>query len=85
MANVELIRVEERSGGRLLFNFRVTGTAGKMELPIAIKDQGSVALNETTVLQSALGFAEELQGPTPSSSGSTGYLRAATQAGGLYL
>lgn len=61
MANVELIRVEERPGGQLLFNVRVTATAGKIELPIAIKDQGSIASNETTVLQSALGFAKELQ------------------------
>ncbi|MBB5577248.1 MULTISPECIES: hypothetical protein [Rhizobium] len=62
MANVELIKVEERLGGELLFNVRVTATAGKMELPIAIKDQGSVASNETMVLQSALGFAKELDG-----------------------
>ncbi|WP_292429729.1 hypothetical protein [Mesorhizobium sp.] len=29
---------------------------------MTISDQGSVALNETTVLQSALGFAKELEG-----------------------
>lgn len=61
MANVELIKVEERPGGQLLFNVRVTATVGKIELPIAIKDQGSIASNETTVLQSALGFAKELE------------------------
>ncbi|WP_137387588.1 hypothetical protein [Rhodoligotrophos defluvii] len=61
MANIELIKVEERPGGQLLFSVRVTAVAGKMELPIAIKDQGSVASNETTVLQSALGFAKELE------------------------
>ncbi|MCR4266433.1 hypothetical protein [Nitratireductor sp. ZSWI3] len=61
MANIELIKVEERPGGQLLFSVRVTAAAGKIELPIAIKDQGSVASNETTVLQSALGFAKELE------------------------
>jgi len=61
MANIELIKVEERPGGQLLSSVRVTAVAGKMELPIAIKDQGSVASNETTVLQSALGFAKELE------------------------
>ncbi|WP_336069564.1 hypothetical protein [Nitratireductor rhodophyticola] len=61
MANIELIKVEERPGGQLLFSVRVTAVAGKIELPIAIKDQGSVASNETTVLQSALGFAKELE------------------------
>ncbi len=62
MANVELIKVEMRPGGQLLYNVRVTAAAGKIELPIAIKDQGSVASNETTVLQSALGLAKELEG-----------------------
>ncbi len=62
MANIELIKVEERPGGQLLFNVRVTATTGKIELPISIKGQGSVASNETTVLQSALGFAKELEG-----------------------
>jgi hypothetical protein len=62
VANVELIKVEERLGDQLLFNVRVTATAGKIEVPIAIKDQGSVASNETTVLQSALSFAKELEG-----------------------
>jgi hypothetical protein len=61
MANTELIRVEERAGGRLLFNVRVTGTAGQIELPIAISDQGSVELNEMEVLKCALGLASELE------------------------
>jgi hypothetical protein len=61
MANVELIKVEQHIGGQLLFNVRVTTTLGKIELPIAIKDQGSIASNETTVLRSALGFAKELE------------------------
>ena len=62
MVNVELIKVEARPGGQLLFNVRVTATAGKIELPIAIEEQGSVASNEATVLQSALCFAKELEG-----------------------
>jgi hypothetical protein len=61
MATVELITVEERPGGQLLFNVRVTSTAGKIELPIAIEGQGSVASNETTVLQVALDFAKDLE------------------------
>ncbi|MBX5179081.1 hypothetical protein HJB77_22845 [Rhizobium lentis] len=61
MANTELIRVEERPDGRLLFNVRVTGTAGRIELPIAIRDQGSNTSNETAVFQCALDFARELE------------------------
>ncbi|OBQ77386.1 hypothetical protein [Mesorhizobium sp. WSM3873] len=61
MATLELITVEERPGGQLLFNVRVTSTGGKIELPIAIEGQGSVASNETTVLQFALGFAKDLE------------------------
>jgi hypothetical protein len=61
MATIELITVEERTGGQLLFNVRVTSAAGKIELPISIEGQGSVASNETTVLQVALGFATELE------------------------
>ena len=61
MATIELITVEERPGGQLLFNVRVTSAAGKIELPISIEGQGSVASNETTVLQVALGFATELE------------------------
>ncbi|EAV40990.1 hypothetical protein SIAM614_29711 [Stappia aggregata IAM 12614] len=36
--------------------------ASKVELPIAITEQGSDALNETKVLQSSLALAEELEG-----------------------
>ncbi|PBB89093.1 hypothetical protein CK215_29465 [Mesorhizobium sp. WSM3864] len=61
MATVELVAVEERPGGQLLFNVRVTSTAGKIELPIAIEGQGSVASNEKMVLQFALGFAKDLE------------------------
>jgi hypothetical protein len=61
MANVELIKVEERPGGQLLFNVRVTATAGKIELPIVIKDHGATASNETAVLRATLGFAKELE------------------------
>ncbi|GLS18954.1 hypothetical protein GCM10007874_19710 [Labrys miyagiensis] len=60
MALVEMTKVEERANGQLLFNVRVRSITGRMELPIAIKDQGSLALNEATVLRSTLGFAEEL-------------------------
>jgi hypothetical protein len=61
MANVDLIKVEERPGGQILFNVRVTATVGKVELPIVVKDHGSTASNETAVLRSTLGFAEELE------------------------
>ncbi|MEK1897277.1 MAG: hypothetical protein AAAB20_29055 [Rhizobium sp.] len=61
MANLELTKVEERPGGQLLYNIRAMVTAGNIELPIAIKSQGSASLNETMVLQSALEFAEELE------------------------
>ncbi|RWM06938.1 hypothetical protein [Mesorhizobium sp.] len=61
MATIELITVEERPGGQLLFNVRVTSIAGKIELPIAIEGQGSVTSNETTVLQFVLGFAKDLE------------------------
>ncbi|WP_448956467.1 hypothetical protein [Labrys neptuniae] len=60
MAHVEMIKVEERANGRLLFNVRVPLATGKVELPIAIKDQGSSALNEAAFLRSTLDFAEEL-------------------------
>jgi hypothetical protein len=60
MANVELTKVEQRRNGHFLFNVRVQTAAGRMELPIAIEDQGSSALNEAAVLRSTLAFAEEL-------------------------
>ncbi|WP_413990823.1 hypothetical protein ACMDCR_01530 [Labrys okinawensis] len=60
MANVELTKVEQRRNGQLLFSVRVQTTAGRMELPTAIEDQGSSALNEAAVLRSTLTFAEEL-------------------------
>jgi hypothetical protein len=40
----------------------VNTAAGKVELPIAIMEQGSDASNETKVLQSSLALAEELKG-----------------------
>jgi hypothetical protein len=40
----------------------VNTAAGKVELPIAIMEQGSDASNETKVLQSSLALAEELEG-----------------------
>ncbi|GLS23105.1 hypothetical protein GCM10007874_61250 [Labrys miyagiensis] len=60
MANVELIKVEQRRNGHLLFNVRMQTAAGRMELPTAIEDQGSSALNEAAVLRSTLAFAEGL-------------------------
>jgi hypothetical protein len=60
MASIEATEVEARTNGQLLFNVRVQAAAGRMEFPIAIRDQGSPASNETAVFRSALGFAEEL-------------------------
>jgi hypothetical protein len=60
MANVELTKIEERLGGQLLFNVRLNATAGRIEFPISISNQGSAASNEMTVLQSAFALANEL-------------------------
>ncbi|WP_448956001.1 hypothetical protein [Labrys neptuniae] len=61
MTNIELMKVEEQEGGRLLFSVRVPTAAGKMEFPIAVEDQGSQALNEIAVLRSTIVFAEEME------------------------
>ncbi|WP_346907111.1 hypothetical protein [uncultured Roseibium sp.] len=62
MSEIKLTRVEVRPGGQLLYYVRVNTAAGKVELPIAIMEQGSDASNETKVLQSSLALAEELEG-----------------------
>jgi hypothetical protein len=54
MSEIKLTRVEVRPGGQLLYYVRVNTAAGKVELPIAIMEQGSDASNETKVLQSSL-------------------------------
>ncbi|MDZ5454542.1 hypothetical protein [Labrys sp. ZIDIC5] len=61
MTNVELIKVEEQGGGRLLFSVRAPAAAGKMEFSIAIDDLGSQALNEIAALRAAVAFVGELQ------------------------
>jgi hypothetical protein len=60
MDNVEVTKVEEHPGGKLLFRVRAHVDTGQIEFPVAIQDSGSSALNETTVLRSTLAFAEEL-------------------------
>lgn len=62
MSEIKLTKVEVRPGGQLLYYVRVNTAVGKVELPIAITEQGSEALNETKVLQSSLALAEELKG-----------------------
>ncbi|SHN16970.1 hypothetical protein [Roseibium suaedae] len=62
MSEIKLTKVEMRPGGQLLYYVRVNTAAGKVELPIAIMEQGSDASNETKVLQSSLAIAEELEG-----------------------
>jgi hypothetical protein len=61
MSEIKLTKVEVRPGGQLLYYVRVNTAVGKVELPIAITEQGSDALNETKVLQSSLALAEELK------------------------
>jgi len=61
MANIELVKVEERRNTWLLYSVRLHTSAGKMEFPIAIKDHGTTTSNETAVLRSTLGIAEELE------------------------
>lgn len=60
MTHVELAKVEERYGGQLLFSVRFIGNDIRMELPVAIKDEGAIATNETSALRSALGLVEEM-------------------------
>ena len=60
MEKVELLEVEEQGNGRLLFSVHLQEPKAKMELSVAIQDQGSAASNEATVLRSTISFAEEL-------------------------
>ena len=60
MADLEITKSEDQTKGRYLFNVRVYAVEGRIEFPIAIQDLGSAGLDETAVLWSALGFAEEL-------------------------
>ena len=61
MANVELVKVEQRRNASLLYSVRLHTSAGNMEFPIAIKDRGTAASNEAAVLRSTLGVAKELK------------------------
>ena len=60
MANIEVKKVEEQPGRRLLYSVHVQSDAGRTEFPIGVDDQGSAAANEAAVISSTLGFAEEL-------------------------
>ena len=60
MAELEITKIEDQKNGRFVFNVRVIAVEGRIEFPIAIQDLGSSALDETAVLWSTLGFAEEL-------------------------
>jgi len=60
MTNIEVKKVEEQLGHRLLFSVRVNSDAGRMEFPIGIQDRGSAVANEAAVLRSTLRFGEEL-------------------------
>jgi hypothetical protein len=59
MASFDLLKVEERLDGLLVYNVRMQSGAGRMELPIVVQDQGTSPLNEAAVMRFALGFAEE--------------------------
>jgi hypothetical protein len=60
MVDVQVTRVEDHPNGRLLFNVRVQTGEGRMEFPIAVRDEGTAAQNELAVLRSTLRFAEQL-------------------------
>ena len=60
MAKLEITKIEERKGGKLLYNVRVYAAEGQIEFPIGIQDFGSPAQNEAAVLRSTIAFAEEL-------------------------
>jgi len=59
MAGIEIRKVEERLDHRLLFSVRLNAEHGAIEFPIGVADQGSATKNESAVLASALGLAEE--------------------------
>jgi hypothetical protein len=59
MADVQVAKVEQQPNGRLLFSVRVQAGEAKMELPIAVQDEGTAARNELAVLRSTLRIAEE--------------------------
>ena len=60
MAELEVTKVAEQLNHRVLYSVRVSAGANRMEFPISIQDQVSSTANETAVLTSTLGFAEEL-------------------------
>jgi len=57
---IDVIRVEEHAKGRMLYSVRASTVAGRIDLPIAILEQGSPTLDEAAVLRSTLEFAEQL-------------------------
>jgi hypothetical protein len=60
MATVELTKIEEHPGGRILFRARLRLSAAQIEFPLGVDDKGSTTLNESAAFRSLLGFAEEL-------------------------
>ena len=60
MVSIELIKVEERRDNWLLYSVLVDAITGRAEFSIAVKDHGTSASNEATVLRSILSFVGEL-------------------------
>jgi hypothetical protein len=60
MAGIEVTKVEQHPNGKLLYSVRVQAAEGRMEFPIAVREEGTAAQNEVAVLRSTLRFAEEL-------------------------
>jgi hypothetical protein len=60
MADIQMAKVEQHPNGTLLFSVRIHATDGRIEFPIAVRDEGTAARNEVAVLRSTLRFAEEL-------------------------
>ena len=60
MAGIEVTKVEQHPNGKLLYSVRVQAVEGRMEFPIAVREEGTAAQNEVAVLRSTLRFAEEL-------------------------
>ena len=60
MANLEVTKVEEQGAVAFSSMFALLPPRGRIDVPIAIQDRGSSALDEAAVLRSTLGFAEEL-------------------------
>ena len=60
MADIQIAKVEQHPSGRSVFSVRISASAGRLEFPIGVSDQGTATLNEAAVRRAALGLAEEL-------------------------